>query len=53
MKMSKKKKKSFSEKLRANSFQEGLHSICLSNWIRKNDPETYNRMLEKGEVSYG
>jgi len=31
---------------RANSFQEGMYSIYLTNWIKENDPKRYNRMVE-------
>jgi len=47
--MFKKKKKRFPKPPPPNSFQEGMYSIYLSNWIKENDPKRYNRMVEKAE----
>ena len=44
-----KKKKGFPDSPRPNSFQEGMYSIYLTNWIKENDPERYNRMVEEAK----
>ena len=43
------KKKSLPDAPRPNSFQEGMFSIYLTNWIKENDPERYNRMVEEAK----
>jgi len=47
--MFKKKKKLSPAAPRPNSFQEGMYSIYLANWIKENDPKTYNKMAEEAK----
>jgi len=44
-----KKKKKREPRCRPNSFQEAMYSVYLSNYIKENDPKTYNRMVKEAE----
>ena len=43
------KKNKNTEGRRHNSFEEGMLSIYLANWIKQNDPERYKEMVKEAE----
>ena len=45
-KIFRKRKKRECDRPRPNSFQEGMYSIYLTNYIKETDPRTYNKMVE-------